>query len=317
MLQQSKLSLSGAILVGQIFLAGALAQRDAGMRAPVKVPPPTNGRQVVLPKWENGYLATFDLPGETLSPSIYLHSADGKQLFEFGVSIPASVETTITDVAVSSAREVAVAGGAATSDGRHSGFIAYSGMKAGSISVVRTWPFVPRRICFGIDGTLWALGWELDATGTEHVAYDVLRQYGRDGKLLKSALPRNILSVARSAGIVQESQLASSGKAVGIYSEQTNEWLEVSIETGLLVGRWPGRSGPDCRVRSVGRTTSGVVYLTCESRDKSRQRTTHKLEPSTHLWRPAGFGLGGRIIGTDGENVVLWNSQQEVEWINN
>ncbi len=278
--------------------------------APVQVSTPANGHEVVLPKWENGFFASFDAPGDSLSPLVYVHDRNGKALFDFAVTVPESVDTGITDLAVAPSGQIAVAGGGAVADGRNSGFIAFFGTKGEARFMVRTSPFLARRIRFANDGSLWALGWELSADGAERPVYDMLRQYGPDGKLMRSAMPRSIFR-APGSSILQQSYLAVFGDSAGVYSHKTNEWIVLSAKTGQIVERWTGLSGEkDMVVRALGVTASGSVFLTCDS---GESRAIHKLDPSSKSWKPVA-GMGGRIIGTSGEQLVLRTQGGDIVW---
>jgi hypothetical protein len=258
------------------------------------------GRAVVAPKWENGYFITFDIPDGGAAPSLYALDRSGKQVLSAPVVIPDSVETGLTDATVSQQGEFAIAGGATDAHGRSTAFIAFVDAKGTMRRLVRTSPFTPRRICFARDGTLWAVGWELDENGREKAAYDVLRQYGTDGVLMKSALPCvSLASSNRRSSPVSQSYLAASGSTVGIYSVSTDEWIEVASSTGAILGRWKGPNrGNDVRVRGAAVTGSGSVYVTSETRGTVRF-AVYKLVRDSGAWQPVN-GASGRIVGVDG-----------------
>ena len=145
----------------------AAAQVAVGFEKQISLEDVSGGRIVVVPKWEHGYFISFDIPDGGTSPAVYVQDADGKHLMTATVSIPDSAETGLSDAAVSPQGDVAVSGGASIADGRATAFIIFISKAGKTFQMVRTSPFTARRLCFNPDGTLWALGWELDDGGME------------------------------------------------------------------------------------------------------------------------------------------------------
>lgn len=272
------------------------------------------GRVVVIPKWENGFFVRFEIPDGVTTPAVYVQDADGKELAKAVVSIPDAVENGLSDAAVSPQGEVAVAGGASWADGRATAFILFISKAGKALQLVRTSPFSARRICFSADGTLWALGYELDSGGMEIADYNILRHYGRDGVMIHSAIPRNSFPLPGHSNPVSESYLATSGDRVGIYSDRAKEWIEVATATGAVVGRWAGLTfRPKSRVIGASITRSGFVYISAENRE-TQARTVHKLVRSTGAWADI-HNISHRIIGTDRDSVLELFAHSEVRWV--
>lgn len=116
---------------------------------------------------------------------------------------------------------------------------------------VRTSPFSPEALCFGPDGSVWALGAHYDESGLIQPERGTLQQYDRQGKLIRELLPRssfaNAVNPAHGPG---DPAHGPGGRAVlmtlpdriGILSKSAREWIEVD-SAGNLIGRWasPGR----------------------------------------------------------------------------
>ncbi len=302
--------------------AGLCALLAASATAQVAPEPPKQirlddvggGRIVVIPKWENGFFVRFEIPDGGTTPAVYVQDADGKNVTTAVVAMPGAVENGLSDAAVSPRGEVAVAGGASWSDGRTTTFIQFISNAGKALQLIRTSPFTARRICFSADGTLWALGYELDSGGMELADYNILRHYGRDGVLIHSAIPRKSFFLPGHANPVSESYLATSGDRVGIYSNKSKEWIEVSSTTGAVVRRWAGLTlGPKSGVIGAFLTSSGFAYISAENRE-TQVRTAHKLDRSTGTWADVK-NISHRIIGTDRESVLELFAHSEVRWV--
>ena len=294
--------------------ASAIAQVAPEPAKQIRLDDVGGGRKVVIPKWENGFFVRFEIPDGGTTPTVYVQDADGKNVTTAVESIPDSVENGLSDAAVSPRGEVAVAGGASWSDGRTTAFIQFISNAGKALQLIRTSPFSARRICFSADGTLWALGYELDSGGMELADYNILRHYGRDGVMIHSAIPRNSFSLPGHSNPVSESYLATSGDRVGIYSNKSKEWIEVSSTTGAVVRRWAGLTlGPKSGVIGAFLTSSGFAYISAENRE-TQVRTVHKLDRSTGTWADVK-NINHRIIGTDRESVLELFAHSEVRWV--
>ncbi len=276
----------------------------------------SDGKVVVIPKWENGYFVSFDFPDGAAVPTVYLQDANGNLLTKAVVSIPDSVETVLYDAAVSAQGIVAISGSANAADGRGTGFIMYLSKAGKALQLVRTWPFTPRRLCFSANGNLWVLGFEFDDDRMEKPDYKLLRQYGRDGVMINSALPRHILSVPVHPEPVSQSFLSTFGDRVGVYINRGKEWVEVSSASGEVVGRWAGLPGaPKSWVIGAFFTGSGSVYVSDEDRGSVAAqygtRTAHRLDKANGTWVDVK-NISRRIIGMDGDSVVVSSGANEI-----
>ncbi len=305
---------TSAAAASVLLTTSAIAEELAKPEREIKLDDVGGGRLVVIPKWDNGFFVRFEIPDGGTTPAVYLQDADGKDLTKAVVSMPDAVENALSDVAVSPQGELAVAGGASWPGGRGTGYILFLDKTGKALQLLRTAPFSPLRICFGADGTVWAIGWELDASGMELAEYNILRHYGRDGKVIHSAIPRSLFSLPGHLGPVSQSYLTASGDRIGIYSDRTREWIEVSATTGALVRRWAGPDlGPKSRVVGAFLTNSGFAYVSAENRD-TQVRTALKLDRYTGTWADVK-NISHRIVGTDGESVLELFAHSQIRWV--
>ena len=301
-------------LLATLLATSAIAQQAAEPGKQIRLDDVSGGRLVVIPKWENGFFVSFEIPDGGTTPAVYVQGSDGRQLTKAIVSLPDAVENGLIDAAVSPQGEVAVTGAASWANGRATAYFMFISKAGKMLQLVRTSPFSARRICFSADGTLWALGYELDDGGMEQASYNLLKHYGRDGVLIKSALPRNSFSLPGHSNPISQSFLATSGDLVGVYSNSTKEWIEVSSTTGDVVRRWAGLAlGPKSFVIGAFLTSSGFAYVSAENRE-TQVRTVHQLDRSTGTWLAVN-NVSHRIIGTDRESVLELFARSEIRWV--
>ncbi len=276
----------------------------------IRLDPSDSAAEVTFVKFEHGFFSNFDTPltGGTSTP-VHVYNRAGRRVLQLAVSVPQAIESGVTDVALSGDGRIAVSGGATAPDSRSTGMIAFFDSKGNGLSIVRTATFVPLKVSFAEDGTLWALGYERDANGRVP-SYSMLRQYSAAGTLAQSALLNSAVSVDKRASPANGAQLAVSGGVVAVYVRSENMFVEVSSQTGEIIQQFPGPSRSACTVRHFGRTKSGSLFATCESRSSAG---IYKFETLSKLWKPVS-GLSGTIVGTDGDQVVLWTPTQSVIW---
>lgn len=282
------------------------AQTEPGIR----LDPSAYAADVTFVKFEHGFFSNFDIPPTTgTSTAVHVYNRAGRRVLQLAVSVPQAIETGVTDVAFSGDGRIAVSGGATAADSQSTGMIAFFDSKGNGLSIVRTATFVPLKISFAEDGTLWALGYELDANG-RLPSYSMLRQYSSAGTLAQSALLNSAVSVDKRVSPANGAQLAVSGGVVAVYARSENMFVEISSQTGEIMQQFSGPSRSACTVRHFGRTKSGSLFATCESRSSTG---IYKFETQSKQWKPVS-GLSGTIVGTDGEQVVLWTPAQSVIW---
>lgn len=297
-----------------LLATSAIAQQSAEPGKQIRLDDVGGGKVVVIPKWDHGVFVRFEIPDGSTTPAVHVQDSDGQQLMTAIVSMPDAVETQLVDAAVSSQREVAVTGSAKLSNGTASSFIMFISKAGKMLQLVPTLPFTAHRICFSPDGTIWALGFELDESGNEQANYNLLRHYGRDGVMINSALPRNNFSLPGHSNPVSPSFLTAGGDLVGIYSDTAKEWIEVSSATGAVVRRWAGPAlGPNGKVIGAFLTSVGVAYVSSENR-KTQVRTAQKLDRSTGTWADVK-NISHRIIGADREFLLELAARSEIRWV--
>ncbi len=146
------------------------------------------------------------------------HSATGPR-FEKRVELPGDPRVAASLSAVDRA-------------GRISSVIVVLDLDGEIIRIVRVSPFAAHEIGFTANGSLWAIGKEIE-NGAEKPVHDVVRQYSPDGKLERTLLPRLSLSTAKRHPM-WNARLVTSRNYVAVVSNEAWTWTLISSE-GLIV----------------------------------------------------------------------------------
>lgn len=267
-----------------------------------------------LPKWQNGHLLMWGLPPLAV---LSLFDRGGQLRRKTTITIPAAGELTLFNAAVSPGGSSVVSGMALNWEGTTAAFIAWISPSGEIDRVVRTTPFAPYRLCYADDETLWAFGRLLsDPPGSrEELPHGVLRQYSRDGRLLRTALSRDSFPSHARPHPATGGFLTVSKDVIGVYSVTEKQWVEVSARTGEVAGRWPGITGPDqTRITGVAKTASGGVYAAAEHGPGPKRRSEfYRLDRAHSIWTPVDASLvtgpdpfeWRTILGADGDSLVV------------
>lgn len=212
-----------------------------------------------MPKWSGNYLLQFVISrtSQEAGPNVRAWDRTGKLVLETRVWSPDAWQVTVFDIAGSTEGEVAVAGAAYTNSGTRTPFIAWVSPSGETRLAVRTSPFSPEALCFGPDGSVWALGAHYDESGLIEPERGTLQQYDRQGKLVRELLPRSSFANAVNPalgpgdpahGPAGRAVLMTLQDRIGILSKSAREWIEVD-SAGNLIGRW-AFSWPEARNRN-------------------------------------------------------------------
>ena len=263
-----------------------------------------------LPLYRSGYV--YSMNG-ALNGIWVDHVVDGTEIEKL-IELPESFRVVIESVALSFDGTIAVSANATDRVGRFSSVIVWLRLDGSIIRIVRTSPFGSSHLAFTADGSLWAIGVEKASRNEEKVVYDVMRQYDRDGKLVRTLLPRQSLA-SGDWFPVEESVLVSSEKYVAYVSKTAHKWTLISSE-GIVIdsGDFIIPSGMDIYQGAV--TESGRIFIGAVWRGDSNVTDRTKRDQIIEIDRDDGvlsaidtkaaFGdHGALLIGAEGESLVL------------
>lgn len=174
---------------------------------------------------------------------------------------------------------------------------------------INTGSYVPQHVVFAPDHTIWTVGYVAGNDGSSQ-DFNVLHHYARTGRelgqaLLWSQIAGDENSYTALQPLIGGRQLYVGNDRMGFESGSHyghSTWIEVSF-SGVLLGKYDlGRYRELCYVPRA-MTAGGSVYAAIY---KSNQFDGWAaLDRSKKAWQKVAGYPNGRIIGSDGENLVF------------
>lgn len=195
--------------------------------------------------WSNGYLITIGAPPFMVpdKPGVILYDRNGAVARQATVWLDGATTVSLTDAAVSSSGTLVVAGGTSNKDGAIANFVAEIGSDDKIHRLVRTTPFVPTYVCALDDGTVWAYGFERNASMTMVENAPRLRQYSFEKGSLQALLDTTALPDAQNSrstwrlphgGYLGVINLRCNSKMVVLYNAGTGDLVEFDLRKNAL-----------------------------------------------------------------------------------
>ena len=296
-----------------------LGPLQAEMVRITKRKPVTNITTRWLPQFENGHVFSVNMHRNGL---IVTHQS-GQPRFDKYLELPDVYRVSVRDIAVSPDGRIAAIAGATDWKGRNTSDIAILDIDGNLDGMIPTYPFVSDEIGFTGDGSLWAMGREIEPgermignrrIGQEKPVHDILRQYDRAGKLVRTLLPRLSVSTDRRHPAYNAS-LGTSKNYVAVLSNPSGYWALVSTE-GLIVSSGYLQVHKNRKFMNIIPTDSGEVYLSGLLRgslaDAHREKhgtnvALYRLDCDNSQLQQIDLGANSRMnaLGSDGENLVF------------
>ncbi len=260
-------------------------------------------------KWERGYLLSFDIDRSI----VMAVDKSGKLVLRTQIAPPEASHVFLRDLSASPGGKFAVAFSAAASNGGPASFIAWLDRTGRTARLVRISSGVPYLLCFADDGSLWSAVQTRAGNGDQEAAqYDMLRHYDADGKLIGSALRREIFPAAPSATRSfpgEGGSLTASHDRVGFFAPASRIWAEISL-AGADLGHWV-LQGPKAEFSRAFLSQSGEVYVHQQERIDSSSEIvrSYLLDKASSTLREIDtsaihFGQPAKLTGIDGDELV-------------
>lgn len=284
------------------------------------------------PDWSNGW--GIRIEGDPLTATHFMTVSPDGQLRNSVASWQDATEFMLKHAAVFPDGTVVVTGHALMHDRSARYFIARLSKDGSVARSITTGPFAPLCICASPDGTVWALGSELNKEELNQ-NYAILRHFDFDNGLLGEAIeskgftpttnPDRVINVWY-VGSTYSSWLRCNREQAYVYSNLTNEIIDVDATTHQET-RWKIEAGAsEQKVIGLALTLSGDLFANLASpRDKrsvgsqaifalerdERQKTARWVQVSSDSDATASandkakgpFGL--RLLGNDGDRLLL------------
>jgi hypothetical protein len=279
-----------------------------------------------MPLWSRGYV--FYLGSEDGSVTVYSAGTDSAKIALQTRIWPAG--TSIVRMHAASAAPsgiFAVGGTAFTGSGSGSGFIAFFGPGQNPMLVQLPNTSIAALV-FADDGTLWALVRQIDSSLNELSAYDLIRHYSVEGRLLGTAISRSALASATKGVTQGAASMTASRDTIGVYLDRAGIWAELSYD-GSIRGLWqfpktPLGAGQRLGFERVVLTGANEVIRASEVRGKNPKDTIVKVEQlqkSGASLTPAALDYSAVssvsypfLMGADNDQLVWHASRDKILW---
>jgi hypothetical protein len=217
----------------------------------------------IVPEWDRGYLLHREFDRD---PAVVtMNDRNGKKVLEARVVPQNAARVSLIAVGATPAGGILAAGGATMTDGSSQRFIAETDPAGRTAQLVGTGRFAVRHVCEVPDGTVWALGFDLDIHDSPDADRDVLRHYSFEKGLLGSFVSLDSISrfpdsyLAINPG---KSYLRCGKDRVLVYLGPAAQYIEVDASTEKLI-RWSVdmSSVVGSKTRGFALTDEGKIFV--------------------------------------------------------
>ena len=260
-----------------------------------------------LPRWENGYVLTFEHEPEN-APLVSVFSSQGSKVFSTSLALDGVVKFQIRSIAASLKGVFAVSGGALDSSGSGANVIVYLDSTGAVTQVVRLKDFAGTQLCFAEDNRLWVAGRDRSKPGPP-ADHDIIRVYDDKGIFQKSFLRRSLFSTDRHPA-VGLSHIAANRQNVALFSSETG-YLIVMSKGGDVLSIRHVPLAPERWVTGLALSgASEAVISSFAHYGMTEQITFHILAADASRWTEI-YSQGSpnnrysKLYGFSGENLLV------------
>jgi len=266
----------GCLTLAAVLLSSfariANAQQPVSPQAPVTLSEPVRATlypevicaHCIVPEWDRSYLLHREF--DTDPALVTMYDRTGKKVLQARVVPQNAAKVSLIATGATHAGGILAAGGSIMTDGSGHRFIAKTDSAGRTVQLVDTGRFTTRRVCEASDGTVWALGYDLDIHDSPDADKNVLRHYSFEKGLLGtfvsldsiSKFPDDYSAIASP----MKSYLRCGKDRVLIYLAPAAQYIEVDASTERLT-RWSVdmSSVVGSNTRGFAVTDEGRIFL--------------------------------------------------------
>ncbi len=275
----------------------------------------------ISPTWGEGGLIVQTLSsvmeGTSKSQStLVLYDRNGAKSQTGPIWIEGASKVRLNSVTINSKRQILTGGHAIAADGNTIGFLMLTDITGKPKLNIAMTPYAPEKVCFGADGSLWALVLLIDMDGSGRGKdYPILRHYSAEGKLVKAILPRSRFKAdwppAASNSGGGEVLMQSNRSTLGVFFGHSNLWVEV--DSAGQISEWTVKplpfQGEDGKPNGLTKQVSGAAFLDSGSLyvglSDALFSGIYKLDKLNQRWVPV-TGAEGRFR----DNAITLQSKE-------
>jgi hypothetical protein len=252
-------------------------------------------------KWSGHYLLDIE-DNNTASPLLKIvrgeHEVERISFDIEGVSV-----LTVTDYAARLDGAIVLCGIARGSGPRLATVIVWVDSDRKRRLVTRVWPYVPEKLVFAADGTLWTAGSIHEEPGDSMAERNVIERFDSSGKLLNLLRPHPKVDPAEGSE-PYHSYLMASRDRVGWFTSG-NQYIEYSLAAQELA-RYSGPPGADPMrdLCGVGLDQANGLAVCVRQKDTTSVLMLNRAHGS---WQPVlpDEKRSSLLLGYDGQTLVM------------
>lgn len=187
----------------------------------------------IVAEWDRSYLVHREFDKDPAMVTIY--DRNGKKVLEARVVLQDAARVSLLTAGATHAGGILVAGGAIFTDGSNQRFIAKTDPAGRTVQSVHMGRFTTHHVCEAPDGTVWALGFDMDMHDSPDAGKNVLRHYSFEKGLLGAFVSLVSISKSPDSYLAIGSYLRCGKDRVSVYlGGPTAQYVEVDASTEKL-----------------------------------------------------------------------------------
>jgi hypothetical protein len=205
-------------------------------------------------------------------------------------------------------------GGTHDRSGKIANFIGVASSTGSMAGVIRTNPYVPKRVCANENGKLWTYGWERDPENwsAEAKEYPMVREFSTDGRQLRSGINRSLYPLQTVSGQPAEVSLRCTQNSVVLLLGGAGKLFVFNKDNGQASVFDVPRVPPGVsQFTGFAAIESGEMFATITDLEKNVSGL-YRLQKNAQRgeWIPYGddadLGPGlTRLMGSQGNSLIL------------
>jgi hypothetical protein len=184
----------------------------------------------IVPEWDLSYLVHREFDKDPAMVTMY--DRNGKKALEARIVLQDAARVSLLTAGATHAGGILVAGGAIFTDGSNQRFIAKTDPAGRTVQSVHMGRFTTHHVCEVPDGTVWALGFNMDTHDSPDAGKNVLRHYSFEKGLLGTFVSLVSISKSPESYLAIGSYLRCGKDRVSVYlGGPTAQYIEVDAST--------------------------------------------------------------------------------------